>query len=65
MYEGLSFGYDLPTLYLKYNGYRNELYKECVAALQGGVVLNGKDLETVKKALEEAFQNADMKLLSW
>ncbi|KAI5657641.1 hypothetical protein M9H77_26434 [Catharanthus roseus] len=44
---------------------RNELYKECVAALQGGVLLNGKDLDTVKKALEEAFKSADAKLLSW
>lgn len=48
-----------------HHGYRNELYKECVAALQGGVLLNGKDLDTVKKALEEAFKSADAKLLSW
>ncbi|CAK7352666.1 unnamed protein product [Dovyalis caffra] len=35
----------------------NELYKECVAALQGGLLLNGKDFNAIRKALEEAFEN--------
>ncbi|XP_071929371.1 protein phosphatase 2C 57-like [Coffea arabica] len=44
---------------------RNELYKECVATLQGGLLLREKGFDTVKKALEEAFESADMKLLNW
>ncbi|KAA8533582.1 hypothetical protein F0562_030984 [Nyssa sinensis] len=44
---------------------RDELYKECVTALQGGLLLSGKDFNTIKKALQEAFENADAKLLSW
>ncbi|KAL5719051.1 protein-serine/threonine phosphatase [Ranunculus cassubicifolius] len=44
---------------------REELYKECVAALQGGMLLTEKSLSLVKKALEDAFVNADIKLLKW
>ncbi|GLU12045.1 hypothetical protein SLE2022_287540 [Rubroshorea leprosula] len=44
---------------------RDELYKECVAALEGGSVLNGGDFEAIKKLLREAFENADRKLLNW
>lgn len=44
---------------------RDELYKECVAALQGGLLLSGKDFDAIKKGLQEAFENADMKLLNW
>ncbi|KAB1205104.1 Protein phosphatase 2C 57 [Morella rubra] len=43
---------------------RDELYKECVAALQGGLLLSGKDLKTITEALQEAFAKADMKLLN-
>ncbi|XP_059629002.1 protein phosphatase 2C 57 [Cornus florida] len=43
---------------------RDELYKECITALQGGMLLRGKDLNAIKKALQEAFQNADAKLLN-
>ncbi|KAL9436989.1 hypothetical protein AB3S75_022935 [Citrus x aurantiifolia] len=43
---------------------RDELYKECVAALQGGLLLSGKDFDAIKKALQEAFENVDMKLLN-
>ncbi|KAL5736929.1 hypothetical protein ACOSQ2_031717 [Xanthoceras sorbifolium] len=46
------------------NFLKDELYKECVAALQGGLLLSGKDLNAVKKALQEAFENADTKLLN-
>ncbi|GAV89093.1 PP2C domain-containing protein [Cephalotus follicularis] len=44
---------------------RDELYKECVAALQGGLLLSGKDFTTIRKALREAFENADAKLIEW
>ncbi|KAG5617288.1 hypothetical protein H5410_017112 [Solanum commersonii] len=43
---------------------REELYKECVTALQGGLLLNRKDLNAIRKALQEAFENADRKLLN-
>ncbi|KAK8484411.1 hypothetical protein V6N13_046777 [Hibiscus sabdariffa] len=43
---------------------RDELYKECVTALQGGVLLKG-DFNSIKKALAEAFEIADKKLLNW
>lgn len=41
------------------------MYKECVSALQGGLLLKGKGLDTIKKALEEAFSSVDVKLLNW
>ncbi|XWS37999.1 hypothetical protein CRYUN_Cryun19dG0092900 [Craigia yunnanensis] len=44
---------------------RDELYKECVTALQGGILLKGGDFNAIKKALVEAFENADKKLLNW
>ncbi|CAN1170663.1 Protein phosphatase 2C 57 [Linum perenne] len=44
---------------------RDELYKECLAALQGGSLLNGKDYNAIKEALESAFVNVDSKLLTW
>lgn len=45
--------------------YREELYKECYAALQEKKLLSGKDFKAIKKALEEAFETADAKLLKW
>ncbi|XWS61349.1 hypothetical protein CRYUN_Cryun07bG0118600 [Craigia yunnanensis] len=44
---------------------RDELYKECVTALQGGILLKGGDFNSIKKALTVAFENADQKLLNW
>ncbi|CAI0544600.1 unnamed protein product [Linum tenue] len=44
---------------------RDELFKECVVALQGGSLLGGKDFGAIRAALEGAFQNADSRLLSW
>ncbi|KAK7851982.1 protein phosphatase 2c 57 [Quercus suber] len=41
---------------------RDVLYKECVEALQGGLLLSGKDLKTIREALQEAFAKADAKL---
>uniref|UniRef100_A0A9I9DJD3 protein-serine/threonine phosphatase n=1 Tax=Cucumis melo TaxID=3656 RepID=A0A9I9DJD3_CUCME len=42
---------------------REELYKDCVAALQGGLLLNGGDFEVIKAALEKAFDDTDKRLL--
>ncbi|XP_054788407.1 protein phosphatase 2C 57 isoform X1 [Prosopis cineraria] len=42
---------------------RDELHKECLAALQGGLILDRKDFEAIKAALQEAFVNADTSLL--
>ncbi|TKY74073.1 phosphatase 2C 57 [Spatholobus suberectus] len=42
---------------------RDELYKECVEALQGGLLLVEKDFKAIKGALQEAFLRADMRLL--
>ncbi|MFS7976059.1 putative protein-serine/threonine phosphatase [Helianthus anomalus] len=39
--------------------HREELYKECVKALQGGQLLDNKDFIGIKNALQEAFHNAD------
>ncbi|KAK6275353.1 hypothetical protein POUND7_005062 [Theobroma cacao] len=44
---------------------RDELYKECITALQGGFLLNGGDFNAIRKALTKAFENADKKLLNW
>uniref|UniRef100_A0A5B7C078 protein-serine/threonine phosphatase n=1 Tax=Davidia involucrata TaxID=16924 RepID=A0A5B7C078_DAVIN len=44
---------------------RDELYKECAKALQGGLLLSGQDFNTIRKTLQEAFENADAKLLNW
>ncbi|KAF8380001.1 hypothetical protein HHK36_027470 [Tetracentron sinense] len=44
---------------------RDELYKECVAALQGGLLLSGKDVNAITEALQGAFIKADTKLLNW
>ncbi|KAK9071664.1 hypothetical protein SSX86_008093 [Deinandra increscens subsp. villosa] len=44
---------------------REELYKECVKALQGEQLLNKKDIIGIKNALQEAFENADAKLSNW
>ncbi|XP_043718302.1 protein phosphatase 2C 57-like [Telopea speciosissima] len=44
---------------------RDELFKECVEALQGGLLLSSKDFNAVSEALQEAFTNADIKLLNW
>ncbi|OIW15279.1 hypothetical protein TanjilG_08076 [Lupinus angustifolius] len=44
---------------------RDELYKECLEALQGGLLLVEKDFKAIKEALEEAFVKADTRLLKW
>lgn len=45
--------------------YRDELYKECLEALQGGLLLLEKDFKAVEEALKQAFVKADMRLLKW
>ncbi|KAI5347231.1 PREDICTED: phosphatase [Prunus dulcis] len=44
---------------------RDELYKECCAALQGGLLLRGNDFKTIREALQETFEKVDAKLLNW
>ncbi|KAM0047293.1 putative protein-serine/threonine phosphatase [Helianthus debilis subsp. tardiflorus] len=39
------------------NFLREELYKECVKALQGGQLLDNKDFIGIQNALQEAFHN--------
>ncbi|GAB2265052.1 hypothetical protein Dimus_000119 [Dionaea muscipula] len=42
---------------------RDELFKECFAALGGGMLLSGKDFNAIRRALQDAFQNVDERLL--
>ncbi|KAK6936669.1 PPM-type phosphatase-like domain [Dillenia turbinata] len=44
---------------------KSELYKGCVTALQGGLLLKGNDFNAVRKALEDAFEKADTRLIHW
>ncbi|KAJ4820952.1 Protein phosphatase 2C [Rhynchospora pubera] len=44
---------------------RDELYKECSLALQGGSVLNNKNIDAIKDAIQLAFVNVDSRLSSW
>ncbi|KAF7824166.1 protein phosphatase 2C 57 isoform X2 [Senna tora] len=39
--------------------FEDELYKECLAAPQGGLLLARTYFQTIKAALQEAFANAD------
>ncbi|XP_023553433.1 protein phosphatase 2C 57-like [Cucurbita pepo subsp. pepo] len=66
--DGLS-GFLFAAVFDGHGGYssvkflREELYKDCVAALQGGLLLNGGDFEVIKAALAKAFDETDKKLL--
>ncbi|XP_077212514.1 thylakoid-associated phosphatase 38 isoform X2 [Tasmannia lanceolata] len=44
---------------------RDELYKECVMALQDGLLLSGRDFNAIRDAVHKAFANVDAKLLLW
>ncbi|KAJ8492446.1 hypothetical protein OPV22_014167 [Ensete ventricosum] len=44
---------------------REELYKECVLALQGGLLLTSKNFDAVRDAIQKAFEDVDAKLLTW
>lgn len=42
---------------------RDELFRECNTALQGGLMLTSKNFNLIKDAIERAFGNVDAKLL--
>ncbi|KAM0881081.1 hypothetical protein ACQ4PT_033154 [Festuca glaucescens] len=44
---------------------RDELYKECAAALDGGAVLNTKNLEVITESIRRAFATVDANLSTW
>ncbi|XP_020098310.1 protein phosphatase 2C 57 [Ananas comosus] len=44
---------------------RDELYKECSIALQGGLLLTSKNFAAIRDAIEKAFESVDKRLLSW
>jgi len=44
---------------------RDELYMECVTALEGGALLESQDLSEAETAVTCAFLQADKRLLSW
>ncbi|CAM8935080.1 unnamed protein product [Rhodiola kirilowii] len=44
---------------------REELYNECASSLQDGLLLSSRDFDTMKSAMQKAFQQADAKLLDW
>ncbi|KAG2598324.1 probable protein phosphatase 2C 5 isoform X2 [Panicum virgatum] len=44
---------------------RDELYKECAAALDGGTVLSTKNLEAITASIQRAFAAVDAKLSTW
>ncbi|CAL9116294.1 unnamed protein product [Musa textilis] len=44
---------------------REELYKECSLALQGGLLLTSKNFAAVRDAIQKAFEDVDAKLLIW
>uniref|UniRef100_K3XIW5 protein-serine/threonine phosphatase n=1 Tax=Setaria italica TaxID=4555 RepID=K3XIW5_SETIT len=45
--------------------FRDELYKECAAALDGGKVLSTKNLEAITDSIQRAFAAVDAKLSTW
>ncbi|CAL4963241.1 unnamed protein product [Urochloa decumbens] len=44
---------------------RDELYKECAAALDGGAVLSTKNLDAITASIQRAFAAVDAKLTTW
>ncbi|KAL6884625.1 hypothetical protein ACP4OV_010561 [Aristida adscensionis] len=44
---------------------RDELYKECAAALDGGAVLSTKNLEAITASIQRAFAAVDANLSTW
>uniref|UniRef100_A0A7N0U211 protein-serine/threonine phosphatase n=1 Tax=Kalanchoe fedtschenkoi TaxID=63787 RepID=A0A7N0U211_KALFE len=68
--DGLS-GFSFAAVFDGHAGFssveflREELYNECASALLDGLVLSDRDFNTMKTALEKAFQKADAKLLDW
>ncbi|XP_020592973.1 probable protein phosphatase 2C 5 isoform X2 [Phalaenopsis equestris] len=68
--DGLS-GFTFATVFDGHSGIcsveflRDELYKECMNELQGGLLLSSKDFHAIKDALTKAFENVDGRLLTW
>lgn len=68
--DGLA-GFSFAAVFDGHGGFssvkflRDELYNECAAALQDGLLLCGQDFNAIKKALQDAFEDLDMKLLNW
>ncbi|KAI0492160.1 hypothetical protein KFK09_026426 [Dendrobium nobile] len=66
--DGLS-GFTFATVFDGHAGIssveflRDELYKECMNELRGGLLLGSKDFHVIKDALTNAFENADGRLL--
>jgi protein phosphatase 1A len=54
-----------PPLYSPAWRCRDELYKECAAALDGGAVLSTKNLEAITASIQRAFVAVDAKLTTW
>ncbi|KAL5222443.1 hypothetical protein ABZP36_027156 [Zizania latifolia] len=48
-----------------YSAVRDELYKECAAALDGGAVLSTKNLEAITDSIQRAFATVDANLSTW
>jgi hypothetical protein len=44
---------------------RDELYKECAAALDGGAVLSTKNLDAITDSIQRAFATVDANLSTW
>ncbi|XP_042377256.1 probable protein phosphatase 2C 5 [Zingiber officinale] len=44
---------------------REELYKECVTAMQGGLLLTNNNFGVVREAIEKVFANVDARLSIW
>ncbi|KAF6136179.1 hypothetical protein GIB67_001588 [Kingdonia uniflora] len=66
-FDGFSFAavFDGHAGFSSVEFLREELYKECISALNGGLLLRERDINAIKKALQEAFTKVDKKLLSW
>ncbi|PKI64157.1 protein phosphatase 2C 57 [Punica granatum] len=65
--EGFTFAavFDGHGGFSAVNFLRDELFKECVLSLQGGLLLSKKDISAIREALRKAFVKADSKLLTW
>ncbi|PKI54099.1 hypothetical protein CRG98_025515 [Punica granatum] len=65
--EGFTFAvvFDGHGSFSAVNFLRDDLFNECLLSLQGGLLLSKKDISAIKEALQEAFVNADSKLLTW
>lgn len=52
-------------MFILKNECREELYKECVTAMQGGLLLTSNNFGVVREAIEKAFANVDARLSIW